>query len=105
MGPDGQAKQNQPQAKKTKSGRDQNKKPVIDSEKGQSRDAVGEKGGVSGLTAERSAFYVRVMDALEAVERGRGGVTLCYLFALSSGMVCLDDQGGRHEMATQRPSG
>jgi hypothetical protein len=35
--------------------------------KGQSRDAVGKKVGTSGLTAERSAFCVRVMDALSKI--------------------------------------
>jgi hypothetical protein len=71
---------------------------------GKKSDTVGEKVGVSGLTAERSAFCVRVMDALEEVEMGVEGVTLCSFFALSSVMFCLDDQGGRHKLATQRRS-
>jgi hypothetical protein len=45
-----QARQNQPQAKKTNDDKTQNKKPVTDSGKGQSRDAVGEKVGVNGKT-------------------------------------------------------
>jgi hypothetical protein len=66
-----QAKQNQPQAKKTSSEKSLNVKPVTHSEKKTrtppSRDAVGKKVGVSGLTAERSAFCVRMMDALDRI--------------------------------------
>jgi hypothetical protein len=100
-----QAKQNQPQAKKTNDEKSQKREPVPTSEKKEkerARDTVGEKVGVSGKTAEQSAFCVRVMDALEEVEMGIGGVTLCYFFALSFVMFCLDDHGGSHKMATQR---
>ena len=64
----------------------------------------GTKGCVSGLTAECSAFCVRVMNALKEVEMGIDGVTLCYFFALYFVMFCLDDHGGSHKMATQRRS-
>jgi hypothetical protein len=58
-----QAKRNQPQAKKTSSEKSQKPESVPASEKKDSRDAVGEKVGVSGKTAEQAAFCVRVMDA------------------------------------------
>jgi hypothetical protein len=55
-----QAQQNQPQAKKTTGEKNLIVKPVTQSEKQTrtppSRDAVGKKVGVSGLTAERSAL-------------------------------------------------
>jgi hypothetical protein len=55
-----QAKVNQPQAKKS-----QNREAVPTSDAGRARDTVGQKIGVSGLTAQRAAYCVRMMDALD----------------------------------------
>jgi len=44
-----------------------NKERVPTSKEGQSRDAVGKKTGRSGKTAERAAFAVKIIDALNAV--------------------------------------
>jgi hypothetical protein len=61
------ARQNQPQAKKTNGATSQKGSPVTPSEKGKTQKKVAEKLGIGQLTAERSAFCVRVMDALDKI--------------------------------------
>jgi len=41
--------------------------PTVSLKKGQARDTVDEKVGVSGKTAEQSVFCVRVMDVLDRI--------------------------------------
>jgi hypothetical protein len=71
-----QAKVNQPQAKQSQK---QETNPA--SEKSQARDSVGEKVGVSGLTAQRAAFCVAGMDALEKL----GKTTIVLLQVMGEG--------------------
>jgi hypothetical protein len=62
------ARKNQPQAKRVQGTKSQKQEASPTSEKSQARDAAGKKTGVSGLTAERFAFFSLVLRSLHPID-------------------------------------